>query len=72
MKTLIDSELKKQERDDIKQSVIFAPENKVSCLKQDSEMNRLFFQTRKFGLGFCMRNFLQLLLCLQHSNLHCR
>ena len=57
LKKLIDSKLKKHGRDVIKQSVIFAPENKVSCLKQGSNMNKLFFQTRKVGLCFCMRNF---------------
>ena len=43
---LIDSKLQKQGRDVIKQSVLFAPENKVSCLKQSSKMNRLFWRVK--------------------------
>ena len=37
---------KVQGRDVIKQIVLFAPENKVSCLKQSSKMNRLFWRVK--------------------------
>ena len=69
LKKLIDSKLKKHGRDVIKQSVIFAPENKVSCLKQGSKKN--FFSNKESWLVLLYEEFLfQLLLSLQHSNLH--
>ena len=67
LKKLIDSKLKKHGRDVIKQSVIFAPENKVSCLKQGSKKN--FFSNKESWLVLLYEEFLfQLLLSLQHSN----
>ena len=63
LKKLIDSKLKKHGRDVIKQSVIFAPENKVSCLKQGSNMNKLFFSNKESWLVLLYEEFLfQLLL----------
>ena len=69
LKKLIDSKLKKHGRDVIKQSVIFAPENKVSGLKQGSK--KTFFSNKESWLVLLYEEFLfQLLLRLQHSNLH--
>ena len=46
---LIDSKLKKQGRDVIKQSVIFAPENKVSCLNRVVKWTNFFFKQGKLA-----------------------
>ena len=70
---LIDSKLQKQGRDVIKQSVLFAPENKVSCLKQSSKMNRLFWRVKFETIVKCHEWYLcqisrtnHAIICLYH------